>query len=601
MNSGIIGIAGALSNTLPPSTYPGALSTLRFEDIDRFIRFCRHLKPEIELNMVQFDLGPPGRLPAYIYDFLSDVLKLSQTVILRCWEALRYLVWTDGPSHLLDDEARLFQQSSIMFYPPVRHCTKCQSLLKLPSRVPIVFFSKHGGARAGYSTSLSCPVCKIRYYHNYYTEDKAQCYYGGLPDVIQIEDHAFLETTLCELFTTLTLLAWVSSQNCAHIFNDALVGEEVLRGFFLNALLRDRAERGEYLSVPNGGGHDARLQYAMELRNNRIIKEGQPAHMHACKVCERSFHAVVTDGISIGHPCCKMHNCTKPLVNNRHHYCIDHQSEATICCINNCRSKARPGHRTCNNNNHAKLEEERKAQDTAFFQLRRHLERAKISQPVNSMPTDEDDNSSGDDDDADDADPGVKKSSNGNRKFKAQFSRRRTHNEQLVVCCCGVIAARGTMFGAESISGVKDFLKSVYPDPSELPDVLNYDSMCQFQQHLKAQKDTYFRQVIMPVDVFHFKSKHKVTDKFCQKHCNPALWPELRDGDGKWLFNSSAAEQANAWMGGYLAMVRDMLAYRFEFFLDKLIKRRNERLIARLDEQGKVPYIIPTGSNIHVQ
>jgi hypothetical protein len=31
----------------------------------------------------------------------------------------------------------------------------------------------------------------------------------------------------------------------------------------------------------------------------------------------------------------------------------------------------------------------------------------------------------------------------------------RTHNEQLVVACCGVILGRGTMFGAEAISGVK--------------------------------------------------------------------------------------------------------------------------------------------------
>lgn len=55
----------------------------------------------------------------------------------------------------------------------------------------------------------------------------------------------------------------------------------------------------------------------------------------------------------------------------------------------------------------------------------------------------------------DNADDGTRKSDSGNQQPKARFSRRRTHNEQLVVACCGVITARGTMYGAEAISGVK--------------------------------------------------------------------------------------------------------------------------------------------------
>ena len=97
----------------------------------------------------------------------------------------------------------------------------------------------------------------------------------------------------------------------------------------------------------------------------------------------------------------------------------------------------------------------------------------------------------------------------------------------------------------------------------------------------------------MPVDVFHFKSKHKETDEFCQKHCNPARWTELADADGKWIFNSSAAEQVNAWIGGYLAMVREMLAHRYDFFLDEMIKRRNEVVLEHLANGGHSPYHIP--------
>lgn len=46
-------------------------------------------------------------------------------------------------------------------------------------------------------------------------------------------------------------------------------------------------------------------------------------------------------------------------------------------------------------------------------------------------------------------------------------------------------------------------------------------------------------------------------------------------------------------MGGYNAIVREMLPYRFDFFLDEMIKRRNERLIEKLEKSGKVPYHVP--------
>ncbi|KAF5373318.1 hypothetical protein D9615_007427 [Tricholomella constricta] len=117
------------------------------------------------------------------------------------------------------------------------------------------------------------------------------------------------------------------------------------------------------------------------------------------------------------------------------------------------------------------------------------------------------------------------------------------------------------MFGAEPISGVKDFLKSSYPVQLELPDVIFNDNNCRLQAHLQAQKDDYFRYVMLPIDVFHFISKHKEPDEFCQKHCNPALFEELADEDGNWVFNSSISQQVNVWIGGYRSVVRDMLAH----------------------------------------
>ncbi|KAJ3886858.1 hypothetical protein GG344DRAFT_56703, partial [Lentinula edodes] len=182
---------------------------------------------------------------------------------------------------------------------------------------------------------------------------------------------------------------------------------------------------------------------------------------------------------------------------------------------------------------------------------------------------------------------------------KAMFAHCRTHNEQLVVCSYGIISVRATMFDAEAISSVKDFLKSVYPNPNDLPDDISYNSNCQLQAHLLAQNDKYFRGTMLPVDILYFKSKHKQSDKFCQKHCNSSQWTDLVGEDGEWVFNSSAAEQANVWIGGYLqAIVWEMLYHDYNFFLDEMIKHRNAVLVAKLSRTNQAPYHIPSYPHI---
>ncbi|KAI0309790.1 hypothetical protein OF83DRAFT_1157459 [Amylostereum chailletii] len=606
-------------------------SAFLFQDIEHFIRYARRLKPEILLHAHGNTSIPPVVLPRYLLDFLRRMLSAPDLeTIVGYWMALKELVWMDGLTELSVEEAENFQKFGRMGLD-----TRGMDLIS--SRYPVVYFTRDRGARAAYTTSLLCTGCKIRYHPNYYITDGVRCYYGGVPDTIQFEKHAYIETELCELFTMCTLFAWVSGQNCAKIYNAALAQpksgaarpddwpdtytftlgtEQVWRIFFLNAILRDHAEQGSCLTLSDAGEQEPRLQAAMEARTTRMIEVGQPHKMHACTVCERfipshsgeghlglrSLRAVVTDGVSIGHPCCGMHNCTKPLVNNCHHFCEDHIEEASVCAIVACNEPVRPGHRTCTQPDHISLEMYREARGKAFFQLQQRLKRNGVSHAVHSDIAQLPDNV--DDDEELDVSLGLLtsndptlKSDAGNRKLKARFGRRRTHNEQLIVCCCGVIAARATMFGAEAISGVKDFYKSVYrAHPLDIPEVGFYDNNCGFQEHVQKQKDAFFEAagMILPVDVFHFKSKHKETDEFCQKHCNPAMFPELHDEKGHWHFNSSAAEQANVWIDGYLPIVREMLAYRFEFFLDEMIKRRNEILIAKLRADGQAPYIVPS-------
>ncbi|EJD45025.1 hypothetical protein AURDEDRAFT_64790 [Auricularia subglabra TFB-10046 SS5] len=138
----------------------------------------------------------------------------------------------------------------------------------------------------------------------------------------------------------------------------------------------------------------------------------------------------------------------------------------------------------------------------------------------------------------------------------------------------------------------QQFWKGLFPTKKSLPMVLWHDNNCNVQRSLRNSNDRYLEDVALPVDVFHFKCKHKEGDIFCGQHCNPLLWPDLFE-NGKWQFNSSAAEQTNAWMGGFRAIVREMRRERYCFFLDEMIKRHNRIVVASLAGKGVKPWVIP--------
>lgn len=169
------------------------------------------------------------------------------------------------------------------------------------------------------------------------------------------------------------------------------------------------------------------------------------------------------DGTNLGRPCCNVHNCTHPLLKHRAHFCAGHDYKKSECVVTDCSAPIQPGFRTCANSSHRELERYRNEKGKAFFQLKQRLQKSNAAHISDSMGQ-----SAGvDDEDEIELTQDTRKSDLGNQQPKACFGRRKTHNEQLVVACCGVITARGTMFGAESISGVKvsvddDFKKILY-------------------------------------------------------------------------------------------------------------------------------------------
>lgn len=148
--------------------------------------------------------------------------------------------------------------------------------------------------------------------------------------------------------------------------------------------------------------------------------------------------------------------------------------------------------------------------------------------------------------------------------------------------------------------------------PGCLPNYIFYDNNCNLLSSLHKAKDHYFDTVGLPVDVFHALHKHGEEDLYCQRHCNPASYPDLVTETGEWLFNSSVAEQVNKWFGAFQRIVREMtterfaiplllktqtqtmtLLLRYHFYLDEVIAIRNRVVVEELYRQGKHPHRIP--------
>ncbi|POW20679.1 hypothetical protein PSHT_03275 [Puccinia striiformis] len=116
---------------------------------------------------------------------------------------------------------------------------------------------------------------------------------------------------------------------------------------------------------------------------------------------------------------------------------------------------------------------------------------------------------------------------------------------------------------------------------ASMPQVILYDSACKLLAHTyksTAEERDRFTESIVAVDAFHLKSNRE-DDCFCRKWTDPNLSPQLKK-DGSWIFNSSAAEIANIWYGGFASICRNMTAIQYNFFLDEMVWLHNIRMCA---------------------
>ncbi|KAG6822800.1 hypothetical protein H0H92_012529, partial [Tricholoma furcatifolium] len=255
----------------------------------------------------------------------------------------------------------------------------------------------------------------------------------------------------------------MSATNCARTYLDTWINateppstewqftstnldaEHVYDGFVLLSLLEDCLERKANLQVPHSGSQSNRFTAAVQARNARIRLYGQPEIRHLCAKCVRIYRdengkidkvtwAVVTDGVTVGRPCCGVHNCHKSLMSNRHRFCPDHESLSLVCAIVGCDRAVQSGSKACDTKEHQEIKQVHVERGQAAFQLKERLLRAQRATGSNSDGSDEEDAT------FDVVDEHVNSSSGdqdkGKKKVRAQFGRKRSHNEQLIVAPC---------------------------------------------------------------------------------------------------------------------------------------------------------------------
>lgn len=153
--------------------------------------------------------------------------------------------------------------------------------------------------------------------------------------------------------------------------------------------------------------------------------------------------AAVTDGVTVGHPCCSQHECKVPLRKTTDEYCPAHDHMRSNCCVTNCSKKRDSGFKTCAIPTHRK--EETYRTDLA----KNKKKRLRPNQGREADEYEADDNE-GTDLETDRFEKGRRR-----EKVKGVFSRKWTHNEQLMVRPCGMVIGRATFYSSESMTAVR--------------------------------------------------------------------------------------------------------------------------------------------------
>jgi KDZ transposase family protein len=245
-------------------------------------------------------------------------------------------------------------------------------------------------------------------------------------------------------------------------FGFGITTEQVWDGFVILALLEDCLQRSKVLKVPHTGLQKDRFTAALQRRNLRFRVHGQPESQHYCTKCLRIYKdkkvwVCVIDGVTVGCPCCAVHNCKVPLENNQHRFCPQDSAQNHVCSVVGCSAPTAPDSRMCSDPEHQEAEQIHQDRQQAHFQLKERLQRARVAHPSDAIAQDV---NVADLIDADDEEEDLEitgqdsAAKNPRKRIRVQLGRKRTHNEQIIVAPCGMIIAHEMFYGAEGIGSV---------------------------------------------------------------------------------------------------------------------------------------------------
>lgn len=181
--------------------------------------------------------------------------------------------------------------------------------------------------------------------------------------------------------------------NCAWLYNSSLTTtrpptgwlfgftvttEHVWDTFVLLALLEDHRHHLKTLQVPHTGAQKDRFAAVLHSQNLRFCLQGQPELRHYCHKClcrygDNKVWVIVIDGVTVGHPCCAIHNCKTPLKNNHDRFCPIHAAHNDICAIIGCDLPTTHDSQVCSRFAHQEIERIHQERGQARFQLKERL------------------------------------------------------------------------------------------------------------------------------------------------------------------------------------------------------------------------------------
>ena len=172
----------------------------------------------------------------------------------------------------------------------------------------------------------------------------------------------------------------------------------------------------KWLAVPHSKLQRHRFDGVLDERNYCMAGTGQEMWGHACSKCMHIYlsadgnwcklsmaillhllilpissdyvSAGITDRVTVGHPCCLIHNCTIPLASQQHHFCRTHADHQLLCRIENCSHPMDPGFLTCSDPSHRSWEITRNTANSSMGMLHRQLDHARLPEvPVAGSDT----------------------------------------------------------------------------------------------------------------------------------------------------------------------------------------------------------------------